>query len=283
MADYSFIQNIHVADHGGSGPPAVLVHGLGGSHINWSRVAHRLGTHSVALDLPGFGLSPPTSPCDLSAHTAAVKLVGDAVGGPVFLVGNSMGGLVSMITAAEHPDLVRGLVLVDPAVPLARGTRPPDARITTRLFLQSLPVIGAAITDGYRNRMTPREQVALTLGAITARPESVPPEAIDEAVDMARLRRGFPWVGRAFQESAASTRSLLLSPSRFRDIVTRISAPTLLVWGTCDPVAAPAAMEAVASLRPDWTTAPFEGIGHVPQLEAPELFVDTVSNWFARV
>lgn len=283
MAKSTFIGNVHVVDHGGSGPPAVLVHGLGGSHVNWSRVADRLGARAFALDLPGFGLSPPARRCDIDAHAAAVRLVIESLREPAFVIGNSMGGLVSMLVAADSPELVSGLVMVDPAVPIARGTRPPSPVITTRLLLQSLPGLGAVMTNAYRVRHTPEEQVRLTLDAITAGRERVPPEAVDEAIDMARIRAGLPWVGKAFQESAASTRSILMSPNRYRSLLERVSAPALLIWGTHDPVASPASIEAVARLRPDWNTVAFEGIGHVPQLEAPERFVEVVSRWIAQV
>ncbi|MGI9609095.1 MAG: alpha/beta fold hydrolase, partial [Acidimicrobiia bacterium] len=52
---------VHYADYGGDGSPMVLVHGLGGSHLNWLHVAHRLAERHrvVAVDLAGFGLTPP--------------------------------------------------------------------------------------------------------------------------------------------------------------------------------------------------------------------------------
>ncbi len=100
---------------------------------------------------------------------------------------------------------------------------------------------------------------------------------------MARLRAGFPWVGKAFQESAASTRSMLLSPARYRAFLEDVVAPTLVTWGTHDPVVAPAAIEAIARSRPEWDNARFDGVGHVPQLEAPEQFIETVSAWMAQV
>ena len=55
---------VHHADYGGhpDGPSVVLVHGLGGSHLNWDLLAPRLTPYArvLALDLPGFGLSAPT-------------------------------------------------------------------------------------------------------------------------------------------------------------------------------------------------------------------------------
>ncbi len=101
----------------------VLVHGLGGSHLNWMHVADPLTDHHhvVAVDLPGFGLTPPAGRrSTMEANRDLVHLFGLELSpaAPVVLVGNSMGGLVVMLEAARHPDCVSHLVLVDPALPV---------------------------------------------------------------------------------------------------------------------------------------------------------------------
>src|SRR5579884_603453 len=91
---------VHLADHGGSGTPMLLVHGLGGSHANWLSVAPTLAERFrvYAVDLPGFGRSPAAGrKHTIAANVAVVGRVLEAISDqPGVLMGNSMGGLISM-------------------------------------------------------------------------------------------------------------------------------------------------------------------------------------------
>src|SRR5580704_3309439 len=130
---------IYVADYGGDGPVMLLVHGLGGAHLNWMSVAPQLaaGHHVYALDLPGFGRSPLAG--RRSTIAANVDLLSRAIThlsrGPVVLMGNSMGGLLAIGVSARRPSLVDLLVLVDPAVPPRRGDFPPRLDSVSRTFI----------------------------------------------------------------------------------------------------------------------------------------------------
>jgi pimeloyl-ACP methyl ester carboxylesterase len=105
----------------GKGPPILLVHGLGGAAAGFSRVLFPLAKRFervLAVDLPGHGFSPeyglgPTSVRGL--YDLLVAYCRQVVGGPAFVVGNSLGGALSVKLAAEHPELVRALGLVSPA------------------------------------------------------------------------------------------------------------------------------------------------------------------------
>jgi pimeloyl-ACP methyl ester carboxylesterase len=83
-----------------SGPTFVLVHGLGGSHANWLALAPLLARRGrvLALDLPGFGLSPLAGrkASMSSSRSIMARFIHDVVGAPVVLVGNSMGGALSI-------------------------------------------------------------------------------------------------------------------------------------------------------------------------------------------
>src|SRR5690349_19627503 len=138
---------VHYIDYGGNGPIVVLVHGLGGAAINWMAAAPLLAerTRVVALDLAGFGRTPslgrPTT------VEASAKLLVDFVtrlfAGPVILVGNSMGGLVTMLAAAAQPDRVAGTVLVDPALPVWPDALDP---VIGQLFMAyAIPGVGEAL------------------------------------------------------------------------------------------------------------------------------------------
>ncbi|MDT0551406.1 alpha/beta fold hydrolase, partial [Streptomyces lonegramiae] len=102
--------------------------GLGGSSQNWSALMPLLAdaVDPDAVDLPGFGDSPPPDDGNYSVtgHARAVIRLLDAEGrGSVHLFGNSLGGAVATRVAAVRPDLVRTLTLVSPALPVLRVQR----------------------------------------------------------------------------------------------------------------------------------------------------------------
>src|SRR5512140_2959820 len=115
---------VHYADFGGEGRPIVMVHGLGGSHLNWMSVGPALARSArvLAPDLPGFGLSPPgrKGVSMAAARQTLARFIQEVAGGPAVLFGNSMGGLVCALMAGWAPELVTRLVLVNPAQPLPR-------------------------------------------------------------------------------------------------------------------------------------------------------------------
>ncbi|KWX21305.1 alpha/beta hydrolase [Mycolicibacterium wolinskyi] len=109
---------LHIHRFGPPGSPQVLlVHGLTGHGRRWKTLATRhLAEFSiVAPDLIGHGQSSWAAPWTLDANVAALSGLLD---GPTLVVGHSFGGAVALNLAAAHPDLVSGLVLLDPAVEL---------------------------------------------------------------------------------------------------------------------------------------------------------------------
>ena len=104
-------------DFGGVGQPVLILHGLAGQSSEWSRTADRLVPrfHVCALDARGHGRSEH-QPGDVSrtAHVADVEFVIEAlIRRPVVLIGQSLGGLTALQVAAQRPDLVRSLVVVE--------------------------------------------------------------------------------------------------------------------------------------------------------------------------
>lgn len=115
----------------GSGTPVALVHGLSGSSRWWSRNREALAERHLvaAVDLTGFGrnrrLIVPTLMPSFGETTALLARWLETFGEPVHLVGHSMGGALSIRLAAERPDLVRSLVLVNSAgMPFRIDPRP---------------------------------------------------------------------------------------------------------------------------------------------------------------
>ena len=273
---------VHFADFGGSGPPMVLVHGLGGCHVNWMAVGPALATRArvVAPDLAGFGRTPLAGrSASVEANQRLLDRFLDAVADePAILVGNSMGGLIAMMEAAHDPAKVERLVLVGPAQP-----RPParslDPMVALAFATYAVPGLGETLLRWRAARLGPEGTVRHSLALCCADAASLSPDIVVGHVTMAVERQAMPWVHAAFIEAARSLMAVTGRRSRLRALIAAIQAPTLLVQGTQDRLVPLAASRATAALRPDWSFAVFDGIGHVPQLEAPDRFVETVTSW----
>jgi len=273
---------VHYIDHGGTGQPIVMVHGLGGSHLNWERVGPALAVdyRPYAIDLWGFGLTP------LQGHDASLKSQVDLVarfirreaGGKALVFGNSMGGLIAMLLARQHPDLVDGLVLFDPALPM-RSVKNVNRDTIMRLGVPVLPWIGEGSIRRLAESGTPEERLDTSLDMITADPSRIDATTRAAAVEMTRLRDKMEWAPEAFCEAIRSMTGLLARRRRFRDLVHRISAPTLLIHGMLDDVVHFDAAEWLANERPDWKFAPIPDAGHVPQLELPDRSLTIFHDW----
>ncbi len=113
---------LHTYRYGPSRPAQILgVHGLTGHGRRWETLSNdHLPEFSVlAPDLIGHGRSTWAAPWTIEANVAALAALLDAEGGgPVLVVGHSFGGAVALSLAAARPELVSGLVLLDPAVAL---------------------------------------------------------------------------------------------------------------------------------------------------------------------
>ena len=116
-------QHLHLHRFGPPGPGRVLmIHGLTGHGGRWRRLCatHLPEVAVLAPDLIGHGRSTWAAPWTIDANvTALASLIEDEADGPVLVVGHSFGGAIALHLAAQCPDLVSGLVLLDPAVGLA--------------------------------------------------------------------------------------------------------------------------------------------------------------------
>lgn len=109
----------------GAGRPVVILHGLFGSKRNWSAIARQLAAafQVFTVDLRNHGESPWDDRHEYPAMAADVASFFDRqVGGPVTLIGHSMGGKVAMLLALTRPDLVERLLVVDISPARSRGT-----------------------------------------------------------------------------------------------------------------------------------------------------------------
>jgi pimeloyl-ACP methyl ester carboxylesterase len=279
---------VHVVDFGGApdGPSVVLVHGLGGSHLNWCLLAPLLTPHArvVAIDLAGFGLTASVGrSSSVRANTALLdRFLRREVGEPTVLVGNSMGGLISARQAAHHPETVRGLVLVDPALPLV-GLQRPDPMVAWSFLLYATPVAGRRLLTYRRARMTPRQLVMQTLELCCVDPARVPEELIAASCELVERRRTMPGGDDAFFAAARSILRTNADSRRAWATLARIAAPVLLLHGERDRLVSLRQAQSAALRNPSWTFESFAGVGHVPQLEVPGLVADRVLSFMGSL
>ncbi|MGZ5966620.1 MAG: alpha/beta fold hydrolase [Polyangiales bacterium] len=274
---------LHYVEYGGpeDGTPMVLVHGLGGSHVNWNAVAPSLARKHrvIALDLPGFGRSPPrrqSAPLDENADLIA-RFLEKVSGAPAVLVGNSMGGLLSMMVASRAPKSVRSLVLVDAALPPARGVKL-DREVAMVFAMYMVPRLGEWVMRNRAAKMTPEQLVHDTMRVCCAEPEKLAREIITAHVAMAEERQAMAWAHQAFLHSARAIVRAVLIPGKLQRIADRVQAPVLVLHGDRDRLV-PLGAARAASERRKWKLVVFENVGHVPQLEIPERFVSTLEHW----
>src|SRR5919199_1889297 len=134
--------------------------------------------------------------------------------GPVVLVGNSMGGMVSVLEAQRSPAKVSGLVLVDPALPGPRGR--PDPRVAAAFGLYALPGAGPRYLARRRRTLGARGTVRQMLELCGVDPDAVPPQLVERSVALVDERRDVAGMDRAFLTAARSLLLLLADPRLIR-------------------------------------------------------------------
>jgi pimeloyl-ACP methyl ester carboxylesterase len=264
----------------GDGPhePAVFVHGLGGNALNWTDLGYALADRldCVALDLPGFGHTEPSSPADytVAGHVAAVVALIEELfpGQPVHLFGNSMGGAIAVQVAARHPELVRTLCLVSPALPDLRMRR-----TNIHIPVMTMPGVGPRLFDRFA-RVGVERRVQATYDLCYADPSRVHPQRLAEAQEEARRRDTLPWIRDAFIGSTSGLVTTFLDRSVERPwaLAARVSVPTLLVYGRQDKLVDPRAAHRATKEFPNAHVMVIPDSGHVAMMEHPEL----VDRWW---
>ncbi len=273
---------VHYADFGGSGRPIVLVHGLGGSHVNWLPVGPRLSAHGrvYALDLAGHGLTRSLGrTAKVGANRVLLgRFLETVAQEPAVLMGNSMGGYLSLAEAAAEPAKVASLVLVNAAVPLAPGAKM-DTRVAAYFAGLALPGVGGALMLR-RALLGPERGVGEILRMCCVDPSRIAREVVEAHVEIARERSREARVnGRDFLAAQRSLMVRLLRRRHFYEMVAGIRAQALIIQGTRDRLVRLESARALAAARPDWRLVELDDVGHVPQLEAPDRLLAVVEPW----
>ncbi|MFD8013063.1 alpha/beta fold hydrolase [Streptomyces sp. NPDC058955] len=252
-------------------PPALYVHGLGGSSQNWSALMPLLAdlVDGEAVDLPGFGDSPPPDDGNYSVtgHARAViRLLDASDRGPVHLFGNSMGGAVATRVAAVRPDLVRTLTLVSPALPELRAQR--TAWPTALLAVPGVAGLFARLSRDWTAEQRVRGVLSLCYGD----PGRVTEEGLRHAVEEMERRLELPYFWDAMARSSrgiVDAYTLGGQHGLWRQ-AERVLAPTLLIYGGRDRlVSYRMARRAAAAFRGSRLLS-LPDAGHVAMMEYPE-------------
>lgn len=273
---------VNVADFGGSGPLTVLLHGLGGSHVNWIRLGPLLAERArvLAPDFPGFGYTKPQGRATTMQGNARWldRFLQHTADAPAILVGNSMGGLIAILEAIANPEMVAGLILLNPALPVA-PKEPRDMQVTLAFSAYLVPGVGEYFASSRARKLGPEGLVRESFALCCVDATRIPPDVVDAHVEIARERFRMPWANPSMLTAARSMLRLLLRRRQFMRMLGRVGPPTLLINGEGDRLVKLAAARVVSDSRSDWTFRSLDDLGHVPQLEDPERTAREIWSW----
>ena len=178
---------------------------------------------------------------------------------PAILVGNSMGGLVAALQAAEEPESVAGLILIDPALPTARlGLVHP--RVIANFLLCAVPGVGQGYLAQRRRRTTAEQSVRRVLDVCCADPSRVPADVVAAHVEL--IEQSDRAQGDAsYLRSARSLARVMADPTATLAALQRLDQPTLLLHGDRDVLVPLASARRMHAAHPDWRFEVATGVG----------------------
>ncbi|KAB7648192.1 alpha/beta fold hydrolase [Polymorphobacter fuscus] len=250
---------IHLRDEGPrNGFPVVLLHGSNASLHTWEPWVARLQSRFrvITFDFPAHGLSGPVPSRDYStqSYVAITEKVAAHLGLTRFaLGGNSMGGGVAWRYAVAHPDQVAALILID-----ASG-QPPQTRSTSvplGFRLANTPVLREVAAT-----VTPRSLIERSFKQSVAVQSIATPAMIDRYWELLR----YPG-----NREATLDRFGGYNPAEPADALSRITAPTLILWGREDHFIPVESADWFARQMPGARLVILDEVGHLPMEEAPD-------------
>ncbi|HIP95748.1 MAG TPA: alpha/beta hydrolase, partial [Anaerolineae bacterium] len=242
----------------GQGWPVVFVHGWGDSSAIWKETVADLSSdfRCIVLDLPGHGDSPAgQGPWSIKTLTAPVQILMGALGiTAATIVGHSMGGVVALQLASEHPELVKRLVLVN--VPTCgQWSRTFFTLLSTRLgsCLVGMAQAGARLLARFTPHLPGKDSPFLRWNESIAH--------TDTHVLYETLRD--------------------MSDRSCQPQLMRVQVPTLIIAGSKDIVVPPRMARRIAAGIPRARLASIPGASHTPMLERPAYFLRTLRDFLA--
>jgi proline-specific peptidase len=260
----------------GEGPPLVFVHGHSGRWANWlANIPHFSRTHRViAMDLPGFGHSPmPREPITIENYGRMLDALLerlDVTAAPV--VGNSMGGFAAAELAIKFPPRVERLVLVSAAGLATKylGLSSEFFRRRSYIALARAINLYAEIPDARAETLVRRPNLRRkVLEMVVRHPELLSGPLAFELI-------------RGTGKPAAAAAAAAIMDYDYRDRVSEIACPTLVVWGRNDRVVPVSSADEYHQLIEGSRVDVFEDTGHVAMVERPARFNAALEAFLAE-
>lgn len=258
----------------GSGPVLLLIHGMAGNFENWRAVIEPLArAHTViAPDLPGHGESAPGGgDYSLGSLAAGLRDLLLALGHDrATLVGHSLGGGIAMQFTYQFPEMVERLVLV------SSGGLGPEVSLILRAAALPGADLFIAATAGLGQRAG--SVLGRGLAAVGMRPSA----------DVAEVARGYASLSEPERRGAflATLRSVVGTGGQRVAAGDRLyladALPLLIVWGSRDPIIPVHHGEDAHKALSGSRLEVFDGVGHLPQLEAPGRFIAVLERFLAE-
>ncbi|WP_310532283.1 alpha/beta hydrolase [Novosphingobium sp.] len=258
---------IHYKDEGPrSAPVLFMVHGSQSSVRTWDRITQLLkGRYRVIrYDIPGYGLSGPATD-EAAASVQPVEIAEgfvDALGvKKLTFVGVSSGGTMGMYLAAKRPELVERLILSNtPSDPVKT-----DHLVQPQSFLDAQ---ARAVKTGYQDMTFWNEYLSYFAG--------------DPARISVRTRAEYYDFNRRQKEKHPIALVARIGDGKQAAIeMAKVKAPTLLAWGTGDPLLPESAANAIARYlsNAQISRLMMPDVGHYPPLEIPDRFARIIADY----
>ncbi|BDE15739.1 alpha/beta hydrolase [Mycobacterium kiyosense] len=245
---------VHYVDVG-TGRPVVLTHGQGGAWQWWLRVIPAVARHHrvIALDLAGFGASEPVGAGDVFEEQVAtvVGLLDELRLAKATIVGHSMGGLVSLKVACDHPHRVDGLMLIGSGSNIMGPARLRAILLGFRLFdrVFRFPTVPRIIVRWRRLRAAFFKLAVAETHHIT---RSLAAELVPRMAAPGFIA-GMEAAGKAVGEATPEA----------------VRAPALVVWGRGDRIVPLSSGRQLAAAIPDAQLVVLDDVAHCAMLEKP--------------
>ena len=264
-------------------PAVVLIHGFGASSIHWRKNIPALAEtcRVYAIDLLGYGKSAkpkPNQPLDYTFETWGQQVIDfcrEVVGGPAFLIANSIGCIVAMQAAVDAPDWVQGVALLDCSLRLLHDRKRhtlPWYRSAPTPYIQKVLGVKPLIRLFFAQLAKPKA-VKRILRQAYGRKDEVTDELVSLLLEP------------AFDQGAIDVFLAFIRYSQGpipEDLLPKLSCPALILWGKEDPWEPVELARAYREYPAVEDFIELEGIGHCPQDEAPEVVNPILKAWISE-